>query len=179
MPYQILPNLNRNIRKGVMRVSWQNDMGRTSVEELGDQCKVVFVWIVTDTALTKWLVRGVTKFIDKIRLIESNTKCRYLKKLTCKGLCGICPRPPPMLGFCLGWSCNFVGSDSGQIQSIKLLQNMVYNTTLTPPPPPSVYNVLWLWEGRWTREKVRRTTVHENGLKIPTWLDCSSVYKLY
>jgi hypothetical protein len=36
-------------------------------------------------------------------------------------------RPPPLLGFCLGRSSNFVGSESGQIQSVKLLQNMVFN----------------------------------------------------
>jgi hypothetical protein len=39
-------------------------------------------------------------------LIESNAKCRYLKKLTCKGTWRqvfICLRPHPLLGFCLGW----------------------------------------------------------------------------
>jgi hypothetical protein len=51
----------------------------------------------------------------------------------------ICRRPPPLLGFCLGWSSNFVGSQSGQIQSDKLPQNMVSNRTPTqhPLPPPS------------------------------------------
>jgi hypothetical protein len=34
--------------------------------------------------------------------------------------------------FCLGWCSNFVGSESGQKQSVKLLQNMVYNTTQHP-----------------------------------------------
>ncbi len=41
----------------------------------------------------------------KIRLIESNAKCRYLKKLLCKGTLWqvfICLRPPPLLGFCFG-----------------------------------------------------------------------------
>jgi hypothetical protein len=38
--------------------------------------------------------------------------------------------------FCLGWCSNFVGSEYGQKQSVKLLQNMVYNTTKHPPPPP-------------------------------------------
>jgi hypothetical protein len=32
----------------------------------------------------------------------------------------ICLRPPPLLCFCLGWSSSFVGSESGQIQSVKL-----------------------------------------------------------
>ncbi len=39
--------------------------------------------------------------------------------------------------FCLGRciKCfNFVGSESGQKQSVKLLQNMVCNTTQHPPP---------------------------------------------
>jgi hypothetical protein len=84
----------------------------------------------------------------KIRLIESIVKCRYLKKLTCKGTLRrvlICLRPPFLLSFCLGWSSNFVGS--GQKQSVKFLQNMVTNTTQHPPSPPpshtlSVYPVL-------------------------------------
>jgi hypothetical protein len=37
----------------------------------------------------------------------------------------ICLRPPPLLGVCLGWCRNFVGSESGQKQSVKLLQKMV------------------------------------------------------
>ncbi len=52
--------------------------------------------------------------------------------------------------FCLGWCSNFVGSESGQKQSVKLLQNMVYNTTQNPPPPSqplSVYTVRLLWGG--------------------------------
>jgi hypothetical protein len=47
----------------------------------------------------------------------------------------ICLRPPPLLFFCLGWSSNFVGSESGQIQSVKLLQDMVSKKTQHPPPP--------------------------------------------
>jgi hypothetical protein len=35
--------------------------------------------------------------------------------------------------FCLGWCGNFVGSESGQKQSVKLLRNMVDNTTQYPP----------------------------------------------
>ena len=56
--------------------------------------------------------------------------------------------------FCFGWCNNFVGSKSGQEQSVKLLQNMVYNTTQHPPTPHphrhtllSVYTVRLLWEG--------------------------------
>jgi hypothetical protein len=36
--------------------------------------------------------------------------------------------------FCLGWSSNFVGSESDQIQSVKLLQNMLSNRTQHPSP---------------------------------------------
>ncbi len=37
--------------------------------------------------------------------------------------------------FLWGGCSNFVGSDSGQKQSVKLLQNMVYNKTQHPPHP--------------------------------------------
>ncbi len=61
------------------------------------------------------------------------------KKLTCKVtlrqmfICLL--RPPPLLGFCLGWSrnfLNFAGSEYGQIEILKLLQNMVFNKTQHP-----------------------------------------------
>jgi hypothetical protein len=74
-----------------------------------------------------------------IRLIESNAKCRW----PVKGLWGkcfmfiCCLRPHPLLGFCLGWCSNYVGSESCQKQSVKLLQNrygLQHNST--PPPPP-------------------------------------------
>ncbi len=51
----------------------------------------------------------------------------------------ICLRPPPLLDFGLGRSSNFVGSESGQIQNVTLLQNMlqnmVSNTNLNTSPP--------------------------------------------
>ncbi len=34
-----------------------------------------------------------------------------------------------------GVSINFMGAESGQKQSVKILQNMVYNTTQHTPPP--------------------------------------------
>ena len=53
--------------------------------------------------------------------------------------------------FVWGWCINFVGFESGQKQSVKLLQNMVYNTTQQPPPPHShtrfVYTVHLPMEG--------------------------------
>ncbi len=41
----------------------------------------------------------------------------------------------PLMSFCLGWWSNLVGSASGQKQSVKFLQNMVYTAQFTPPPP--------------------------------------------
>jgi hypothetical protein len=46
--------------------------------------------------------------------------------------------------FVWGGLANFVGSKSGQKQSIKLLQNMVYNTTQTPPPSPTATQCLYI-----------------------------------
>jgi hypothetical protein len=75
-----------------------------------------------------------------INYIDTKAKSRHLKKFTCEGTFQqvfICLGPPPILGFCLGWPSNFVGSESGQIQSVKLLQNMVSNRDEHPPPPSS------------------------------------------
>ncbi len=70
----------------------------------------------------------------------------------------ICLRPPPLIGFCLGSSSNFVGSESGLKKNVKLLPNMVSNTTQHPPPPPShtlsVQSVLWLWGGGKVNQRV-------------------------
>ncbi len=46
--------------------------------------------------------------------------------------------------FCLGWCSSFVGSESGQKQSVRILQNMVYNTT-QHPPSPHINTVHCLW----------------------------------
>jgi hypothetical protein len=74
--------------------------------------------------------------------------------------------------FCLGWRSNFVGSGSGQKQSVKLLQNMVYNTTQHPPTPPpsphshtlSAFTVHLLCEAGRGGE-IRVATVHKRGRK--------------
>jgi hypothetical protein len=46
--------------------------------------------------------------------------------------------------FCLEWCINFVGSESGQKQRVKLLQNMVYNTTQINTPPPTATHCLYI-----------------------------------
>ncbi len=60
-----------------------------------------------------------------------------------KGFCAcvIGLRPPPLLGYYLGCYNNFVGSESGQIQSVKLLLNMVSNRTQHPPATNSKYKL--------------------------------------
>jgi hypothetical protein len=49
---------------------------------------------------------------------ESKAKCCYLKKTRKDFVCFLRLRPPPLLGFCLGRSSSFVGSESGHYQSI-------------------------------------------------------------
>jgi hypothetical protein len=60
----------------------------------------------------------------------------------------VCLRPPPFPGFCLGWSSNFVGSESGQIQGVKPAEYGLQQDS-TPPPSHtlSLYTVLCYREG--------------------------------
>jgi hypothetical protein len=54
------------------------------------------------------------------------------KQLSCKGtlrqVC-ICLMPPLLLGFCLGWCSNFVGSESGQCMVSNRTQHVLYSTS--------------------------------------------------
>jgi hypothetical protein len=76
--------------------------------------------------------------------------------------------------FCLGWCSNFVGSESGQKQSVKLTPAEYgltsYNTTQQPPPPHShtlsLYTVLYVYFGKGGRVGEVRERV--GGSKIPT-----------
>ncbi len=85
---------------------------------------------------------------------------------------------------CLGWCCNFVGSESGQKQSVKLLQNMVYNTIQHPPPPPPPSHtsyILYVFRGATVHKYT--SFVHwgnssQAGSKIPTIVNVSPVYKI-
>jgi hypothetical protein len=84
----------------------------------------------------------------------------------------------------------FVDSESGQKQSVKLLQNMVYSTIQPPPPPPETHCLYILYikfgkEGGGPRED-RGTKVHkyssfvnganssQAGSKIPPMSECIS-----
>jgi hypothetical protein len=87
--------------------------------------------------------------------------------------------------FCLGWCGNFVGSKSGQKQSVKLLQNMVYNTTQHPPPTPqqphTVCIILYVYVrmggmGGGGQREGRVATVYRRGRKYQhDWLYISSL----
>jgi hypothetical protein len=102
-----------------------------------------------------------------------------------------CLRPPSPPRFLFGVVKQF--SESGQIQSVKLLQkkeNMVFNRTpYSPPPPPP--NTLYThiqhtyshWEGGKggrvePERRVRGASVHKAVSKIPTLLNVFPVYTL-
>jgi hypothetical protein len=114
--------------------------------------------VVKSREMTGW-----SQTVERLRLIETHAKCRYLKKFTCKGALRqvfIYLRPPPLLGFCLGWSSNFVGSESGKMQNVELLQDIVsqHSSCSTPPPPPPshtlyVYTVRYSDTGKGGRGK--------------------------
>jgi hypothetical protein len=89
---------------------------------------------------------------------------RYAKSLIpwTKELKDTNPLMSSLLVICLGWFSNFVGSESGQKERLKLLQNMVYTIIQHPPiPPPPVthtvriYSTFTLGGGGEVREKVR------------------------
>ncbi len=72
------------------------------------------------------------------------------------------------------------GSESGQKQSVKLLQNMVYNTTQHLPPhshTQSVHIVRLLWEGGGGRGKVKEKVEgqqYTRGVENTNMTDCLS-----
>jgi hypothetical protein len=70
-----------------------------------------------------------------------DTKAKYLHVKIDLRQVFVCLRPPPLLGFCLGWSSNFVGSESGKIQSVNLQQDSTPPTT-SQLHTLSVYTVL-------------------------------------
>jgi hypothetical protein len=58
-----------------------------------------------------------------------------------------CLRAPPLLGFCFGWSSNFVGSEPGQIQSVKTPAEYGLQQGSTPPTPSQPHIVCLYCEG--------------------------------
>ncbi len=93
------------------------------------------------------LILGDTFLHGPINYLDTKANCPHLKKFTCNGalrLMFICLSPPPLQDLCLRWSSNFVGSESGQIQSVKLLRNIFSNRT-QHPHPLAVTHCLYLY----------------------------------
>ncbi len=96
-----------------------------------------------------------------INYIDTKVKCRHLKTLTYKETLlqeFFCLRPPPLLDFWLGWSSNFLGTESDQIQSVNFCR--IWSPTgLKPPQPHTVCIYFTLTQGMgkevesWTRRK--------------------------
>jgi hypothetical protein len=143
--------------------------------------------------------------LSQARILYQNHSGDYPQViLTIPVTCRTTPIPKFRLyrSFLFGWWSNFVGSESGQKQSVKLLQNMVHNTIQPPPPPPphshrlSEYTVHLVRrggcqrEGGEVREKVEGqqytsivpssmgATVHKLGRKYHPWVNVSPVYKI-
>jgi hypothetical protein len=83
-----------------------------------------------------------------------------------------------LLVFLLGWCSSFVGSESGQKQSVKHLQNMVYNTSQHPPPQPHTVCMYCTFTlGRGERGKVREKVEgqqYTRGVENTNMTDCIS-----
>ncbi len=86
--------------------------------------------------------------------------------------------------FCLGWWSNFVGFESGQKQSVKLLQNMVYNTIQHSPTPLPHSHILDIYctfslgrGGGGVREKIEGQQ-YTSGRKYQPRVNVSPVHKI-
>ncbi len=82
--------------------------------------------------------------------------------------------------FCLGSCSNFVGSESGQKQSVKLLQNKVYNTAQHPhhPQPPHCLYILYVYFGKGGEGEVREKVEGQQYTSIVPWSMGATVHKL-
>ncbi len=124
----------------------------------------------------------------KIRLIESNAKCRYLKKLNCKG--------PLRQGVHLSEAPSqvFVWGGKAILQTLNLVRNRVASScriwsclqhNSTPPPPTSsqphtfcLYcTVLLIWEGgggQVNQRERQRGNSSQSWVKNTNMTDCIS-----
>ncbi len=128
---------------------------------------------------------GNQNAMDQFNYIDAKEKCRHLKKLTCKGTLRqmyICLRPPPLLGFCLGWSCTFwIWSDTECWTPAEygLQQD---SKPSTPLPATHYLFILYLdigGGGGLNQREDWRCNSSQSWSKIPTWLALSPVYKLW
>ncbi len=92
------------------------------------------------TRICQWWVSRKAGNHGLINSKDTKAKCRHLKKWVFAAGVHLSKAPYPY-SFCLGWSSNFVGSESGQIQSVKLLRNMVSQQDSTHPPPSQPHTV--------------------------------------
>ncbi len=100
-------------------------------------------------------------FRRKIKLIDSNAKCRYLKKLTCKGALRhvfICLRPPPFL-LVRKRVLQYTPAEYG-------LQN-----NSTPLPPPPVQYILYFDFGKGGRGGGGETERRFEGNSSHSWVE--------
>jgi hypothetical protein len=85
----------------------------------------------------------------KIRLIESNAKCRYLKKLACKMILRqvfICLRPHPFLVFLFGVVWQFcTGSELVRYRVLNSCRIWSPTQLNSPSPPPSHTLSVYQW----------------------------------
>jgi hypothetical protein len=100
----------------------------------------MFILSLKISAFIRHIARGVLEKVDSrnLKTVSSSIWPMTNYQLLMDERTKKTPNPKCRLYwcFCLGWCSNFVGSDSGQKQSVQLLQNMVYNTTQHPPTPP-------------------------------------------
>jgi hypothetical protein len=125
---------------------------RTKARNYSDAVKILYWFSRNICSTISFEIPCISMFLALymerlINYIDTKAKCLHINKLAYKGTLRqlfICLMPPPLLCFWLAWPCNFVGSKSGQIQSVKLLQNMVSNMTQHPHPFPATHSMFIL-----------------------------------
>jgi hypothetical protein len=115
------------MRQNCSECKWRERLFRQCTETRSDQKSISSV------------TRNMRQPSDrrKIRLIESNAKMSLSKKIELQRDFVAVSEGPLLLSFSLGWRSNFVGFESDQKQSVKLLQNIFSNATQHPHPLPS------------------------------------------
>jgi hypothetical protein len=90
----------------------------------------------------------------------------------------ICLRPLPSLGFCCEWSSNFVGSESGQIQSVKHRQIMSLTGLNTQPHTVPTYctmtQVRWGGGGGEPERRLEGQYSSQSWVENTNMIDCIS-----
>ncbi len=96
------------------------------------------------------------------KIYRRQSKLSSSKNKPVKGLCGRCLSPPPLL-LVLGWSSNFVGSESGQILYIVLNSCRIWSLTglitLCPLPATHCLYIMYFDTGK-EESLTREATVH-------------------